>query len=118
MVVAETADDFRATVTALKSLDVNRGVSFYTSLPDDRRMRLLVKNLGTRMPKLVLKEELCSPGYLCPGSFADPQKNRHMSQPFILSAARGPEAAKFCAVTQLCDLRVSVETYTALKGPL
>jgi hypothetical protein len=35
MVVPETADDFRAAITALRSLDVNKGVSFHTfSLPE------------------------------------------------------------------------------------
>ena len=38
MVVPETADDFRAAVSALRSLDVSKGVSFHTfSLPEDRQ---------------------------------------------------------------------------------
>jgi hypothetical protein len=47
MVVSSTADGFRATVSALRSLNGKEGVSFHTfSLPDDRCMRLLVENLG------------------------------------------------------------------------
>jgi hypothetical protein len=59
MVVQETADDFRAAVSALRSLDVSKGVSFHTfSLPEDRCARLLIKNLGRRMPEDVVREEL------------------------------------------------------------
>jgi hypothetical protein len=37
MLVPETADGFRATISALRSLDANEGVSFHTfSLPEDR----------------------------------------------------------------------------------
>ena len=44
MVVPETADDCRAAVSALRSLDVSKGVSFHTfSLPEDRCARLLIK---------------------------------------------------------------------------
>jgi hypothetical protein len=47
MVVPSTADGVRATVSALRSLDGGEGVSFHTfSLPEDRCVRLLVKNLG------------------------------------------------------------------------
>jgi hypothetical protein len=47
MVVPSTADGFRATVKALQSLNGKEGVSFHTfSLPEDRCVRLLVKNLG------------------------------------------------------------------------
>jgi hypothetical protein len=53
-----TADDFRAAITALRSLDVSKGVSFHTSLPEDRCVRLLNKNLGRRMPDTVMREEL------------------------------------------------------------
>jgi hypothetical protein len=47
MVVPSTADGFRAVVSALRSLDEGEGVSFQTfTLPEDRCVRLLVKNLG------------------------------------------------------------------------
>jgi hypothetical protein len=59
MLVPQTADGFRATVAALRSLDGSKGVSFYTfSLPEDRCVRLLVKNLGRLMPEDVVREEL------------------------------------------------------------
>ena len=37
---------------------------------------------------------------------------------FIVSVARGPEVSKVRSVTELCVLRVSVESYVALKCPL
>jgi hypothetical protein len=59
MLVPETADGFRATIGALRSLDVSEGVSFYTfSLLEDRCVRLLLKDLGKRMPKAEIREEL------------------------------------------------------------
>jgi hypothetical protein len=46
MVVPSTADGFRANVSARRSLG-GEGVSFHTiSLPEERCVRLLVKNLG------------------------------------------------------------------------
>jgi hypothetical protein len=43
MIVPGTADGFRATVSALRSLDWSKGVTFHTfSLPEDRCVRLLV----------------------------------------------------------------------------
>jgi hypothetical protein len=47
MIVPGTADGFRATVSALRFLDGSKGVTFHTfSLPEDRCVRLLMKNLG------------------------------------------------------------------------
>jgi hypothetical protein len=37
---------------------------------------------------------------------------------FIVSVAQGPKLAKLRSLTELCDLRVSVEMYIAPKGPL
>ena len=46
MLVPPTAEGFRATVSALLSLDGSKDVSFHTfSLPEDRCVRLLVKNI-------------------------------------------------------------------------
>jgi hypothetical protein len=59
MLVPETADRFRATIGALRSLGEDKGVSFHTfSLPEDRSVRLLLKTLGKRMPEVEIKEEL------------------------------------------------------------
>jgi hypothetical protein len=47
MVVRETAEGFRAAVSALQSFDESKGVNFHTFLfPEDCFGRLLVKNLG------------------------------------------------------------------------
>ena len=47
VVVPPTADGFRAAVTTLRALDGKEGVSFHTfTLPEDRCVRLPVKNLG------------------------------------------------------------------------
>jgi hypothetical protein len=47
MVVPSTANGFREAVSALRSLDGGEGVSFHTiTLPEDRCVRILVKNLG------------------------------------------------------------------------
>ena len=59
MVVPSTANDFRAAVSALRSLDGEEGVSFHTfTLPEDHCVQLLVKNLGRGMPESVIREEL------------------------------------------------------------
>jgi hypothetical protein len=59
MVVPPIADVFQAVVSGLRSLDGREGVSFHTiTLPEDRRVRLLVKNLGRRMPESVVREDL------------------------------------------------------------
>jgi len=59
MVVPSTADGFRATICALRSLDRGKGVNFHTfSLPEDRCVRLLMKNLGKGMPESTVREEL------------------------------------------------------------
>jgi hypothetical protein len=57
MLVPETADGFRATTGALRSPDESEGV-FTLSLPEDRCVRLLLKNLGKRMPEAEIREEL------------------------------------------------------------
>jgi hypothetical protein len=55
VVVSATPDGFWDAVTALRSLDGTSGVNFHTySLPEDRCVRLLIKNLGKRMPEGVV----------------------------------------------------------------
>jgi hypothetical protein len=59
MLMPETADGFRATISALRSLGEGKGVSLHTfSLPEDRCVRLLLKNLGKRMPETEINGEL------------------------------------------------------------
>ena len=66
MVVPETADDFRAAVSAFRSLDVSKGVSFHTfSLPEDRCARLLIKNLGRRIARGRRPRGAGVPWHLC-----------------------------------------------------
>jgi hypothetical protein len=59
MMVPETADGFRATISALWSLGKGEGVSFHTfSLPEHRCVRLLLKNLFKRMPETEIRQKL------------------------------------------------------------
>jgi hypothetical protein len=127
IVVPSTADGFRAAVSALRSLDGGKCVSFHTlTLPEDCCERLLVKNLGRVMPESVVREELESLNILVQGvtqlRFArrdqDPAKDRPPNPHFIVSVARGPEVSRLRSITELCGLRVSVESYVAPKGPL
>jgi hypothetical protein len=46
------------------------------------------------------------------------EKDRPLTPHFIVSVARGPDVAKVRSLTELCSLRVKVETYNAPKGPL
>jgi hypothetical protein len=127
MVVPSTADGFRATVTALRSLEWGEGVSFHTfTLPEDRSARLLVKKLGRGMPESVVREELEAldihvQGVMQLGSGRrdqNPAKDRPLTPLLIVSVARGPEVSKVRSITQLSGLRVSVESFVATKGPL
>jgi len=57
MLVPQTTEGFRATVSALRSLDWSKGVIFHNfSLPEDCCVRLQVKNLSRHMPEDVREE--------------------------------------------------------------
>jgi len=127
MVVPSTADGFRDAVSSLRSLDGKDGVNFHTfTLPEDRCARLLVKNQGRGMPESVVREEreslnICVQGVTQLRSGRrdrDPYKDRPPTPHFIVSVAREPEVSKVRSITELCGLRVSVESYLAPKGPL
>ena len=127
IVVPQTAEGFRATVSALRSLDGSKGVSFHNfSLPEDRCVRLLVKNLGRHMPEDVVREELENLGICVQGVLQlrsslrnkEAAKARPLTPHFIVSLARGPDMAKVRSLTELYGLRVTVETCVAPKGPL
>jgi hypothetical protein len=127
MVVPGTADDFRAAFTALSYLDVSKGASFHTLyLPEDRCVRLLIKNLGRGMPETVVREEIEALGICVQGvqqalsgrPDKDPEKNRPATPHFIVTMARGLDVSKVRSVTQLCGLRTTVESYTAPNVPL
>jgi hypothetical protein len=99
-------------------------VSFHTSFPEDRCVRLLFKNLGKRMPESVVLE-LESLNVRVQGVMQlrsgprdqDPTKDR-LPTPHFISVARGTEVSRVRSLTELCGLRVTVESYVAPKGPL
>jgi hypothetical protein len=87
---------------------------------------LLVKNLGRGMPEKVVWEELESLNIRVQGvmqlrsgrRYQDPAKDHPPTPHFIISVARGLEVSKGHSLTELCCLRVSVESYVNPKGPL
>jgi len=102
-------------------------VSFNTfTLPKDRCVRLLVKNLGRGIPESVVREELEAMDIhvqvvmqLRSGRRdQDPAKDGPLRPQFTVSVARGPEVSRVRSITELFGLRVSVESYVAPKGPL
>ena len=118
MVVPETDNDFRVAVSAIRSLDMSKGVSFHTfSLPEDRCARLLIKNLGRRVPEDV-REEVGALGICVQGVMQlrsgrrdrDPEKNRPVTPHFIVTVARGSEVSNLRSITRLCGLRVTEDT--------
>jgi hypothetical protein len=78
------------------------------------------------MPDDVVREELGALGICVQGVMQlrsgrrdqNPEKDRPVTLNFIVTVARGPEVTKIRSITQLCGLRVTVETYTAPNGPL
>jgi hypothetical protein len=96
------------------------------TLPEDRCVRLLVKNLGRVMPESVVREELEILDIYVQGDTQlrsgrrdqDPAKDRPPTTHFIVPVARGPDLSNVHAFTVLCGLQVSVESYVAPKGPL
>jgi hypothetical protein len=48
----------------------------------------------------------------------DEARDRPLTSHFIVSVARGAEVQKVRSPTELCDMRVSVESYVAPKAPL
>jgi len=127
MLVPRTAEGFRATVSALRSLYESKGVSFHTfSLPEDRCVRLLVKNLRRHMPEDVVREELRSLGICFQGVMQllsdrldqEAAKAHPLTPHVIVTVGWGPEVAKVRSLTDLCCLRFSVKTYVASKESL
>jgi hypothetical protein len=103
------------------------GVSLHTfSLPENRNVRLLLKNYGKRMTVSEIKQGLEALHINVQAVMQqrskrldqDPAKDRTLTPHFIVSVARRPGVAKVRSLTDLCGLRVKVETYTAPKGPL
>jgi len=127
MVVPSTANGFRAAVSALRSLDGKEGVSFHTfTIPENRCVRLPVKNLGRGMPESFVREELEFLNIFVQGVTQlgsgrrdqDPVKDCTPTRHFNVSVARVPEVLKVRSLTELCCVRVSVESYVDPKGQL
>jgi hypothetical protein len=127
MIAPGTADGFRATLSSLRSHDGSKGVTFHTfSHPEDRCVRLLVKNLGRQMPESVVREVLEALGIRVQGVMQlrsglrdqDAARDRSLTPQFVVSVARGPEVQKLRSLSELYGLRVSIETYVAPKAPL
>ena len=127
MIVPGTGDGFRSTVSALRSIDESKGVIFHTfSLPEDRCVRLLIKNLGRRMPESIFREELEALGIRVQGVMKLRSGRRHqeaandrpVTPHFVVLVTRGPEVQKVRFLSELCRLRTSKETYVAPKAPL
>jgi hypothetical protein len=86
------------------------------SLPEDRCTRLLIKNLGRRMPEDVVREEMGALGTCVQGVMQlrsgrrdqNPERDRPVTSHFIVTVARGPEVSKLRSITQLCGLIVAV----------
>jgi hypothetical protein len=125
--VPKTADDFPAAITALRSLDVSKGVIFHIfSLPEDKCVRLLIKNLGRRMPETVVRKEFEALGTCVHGVLhlysrlrdQDPEKDGPATPYFIVTMARGTDVSRVSAITQVCRLRITVQSYTAPRRPL
>jgi len=89
-------------------------------------VRLLVKNLGRQMPESVVREELESLNINIQGVMQlrsgrrdqDPTKDCPCTPHLIITVRRGPELSRVRSITELCGMRVSVESYVAPKGPL
>jgi hypothetical protein len=122
-----TADGFRATIGALKSLDEGEGVSFHTfPLPEDRCLRLLLKNLGKLMHEHEISEELEATSIQVQAvmrfrwrrRYQDSEKDRLLAPHFIVSVPRGPNVDKVRSLTEICGLRIKVETYNDPKDSL
>ena len=97
MAVPETADDFLAAIAALRFLGVSNDVNCHISLPEDRCVCLLVKNLGKRMPETVVREELEALGICVQGDLQlrsgrrdkGPDRIRPATPHFTVSVAGG-----------------------------
>jgi hypothetical protein len=78
------------------------------------------------MPESVVREELEALGMCVQGVMQlrfgrpdlDASKDRPLTPHFIVLVARGPGVQKVRSLSELCELRVSVETYVAPKGPV
>ena len=127
IITPDTANCYRATITALRTLPKERGVVFHTYTPPrERSVRLLIKHLGRNMPLEDVVEELLACGIEGASVTqlrsnhrdADSSRDRPLTPHFLVTIGRGPMVQKLRSVEVLCDLTVKVETYNTPKGPL
>jgi hypothetical protein len=106
---------------------MGKRLRFHTfTLPEDRCLRLLVKNMGKGIPEIVVREDLESLDIHVQGIMQlgtahrdqNPVKDRPPTPQFIIKMTRRAEMSRERSLTGLCALRVSVETYTSSNGPL
>ena len=95
-------------------------MSFHTfTLQEGRCVRLLVKNLSRVIPESVVREEpeavdihVQAVMQLRSGRRdQDPDKDSPLTPHVIVSVARGSEVSKVRYITELCGVRVSVESW-------
>ena len=126
MVVPSTADGFRAVVSALRSLDGKDGEFSHLHAPRGPMCATPGKEPRQGYAGERGQGGAGIPEHLCSGSHAAaiwtsrirPLQGPFSHPHFIVSVARGPEVSKVRSITELCGLRVSVESYLAPKGPL
>jgi hypothetical protein len=78
------------------------------------------------MPETVVREKLEALGICVQGVLQlrsgrrdqDPEKDGPATPHFIVTMTRGPDVTRVQTITQLCGLRITVESYTAPRGPL
>ena len=111
MVVPSTTNCFRAVVSALSSLDGEVCMRLHTfTLPEERCVLLLVKNLERVLPKSVVREELEALEIHVQAVMQlrsgrrdqDPAKDRPLTPHFIVSVSRRPDVSKVRSITVLC----------------
>ena len=107
--------------------DGNDGVSLHTfTLPENRCVQLLVKDLDRGTPESVVREELESLSFRIKGFMQlrskrrdqDPATDSPLTPHFIISVPRGSEVLKVRSLTEICGLRISAELYVSPSGPL
>jgi hypothetical protein len=102
-------------------------VSFHTfSLTGDECLRLLFKNIDTRIPETKICEELTTltinvqrvKQLRSRRRDHDQDKDRPITPHFIVSVARSTDVMKVRALNVICGLRIKGETYVVSKGPM
>jgi hypothetical protein len=87
-------------------------------------VRLLLKNVGKRIPESEIKEELEALSISVQAVMQlrskrrdqDPEKDGPLTPHFVVSVARGPDVPKVRSLIEICGLRIQVETYVAQNG--